>query len=384
VVPFGGTVNEPGRGRRFQRAAREAEVYFRGQTTLDNGLTIGAFIQLEAETSADQIDESYIYFSGSFGRVEYGSMDSVAEQMIYGAPTAIQGHSTLVINQKQFQSGGNSISTVNVGPGFTGYADWEKINYYTPRIAGFQFGMSFTPDTCEENNGTFAAGPTGNGGGSGLGGAAGAITTGLAGPAQIGTVACGGSASGFHQAINSGQQGDVLTLAANFVRKFGDVDVAVAGFYTRGHLEGPTGAAFVNGTLQTDRKDWGFGTSVTWMNFTVGGGWRRDNLGVRSNNTDRTDFSLGLRYTTGPWRFGVEYGRAEQGQGIAGAGQPISTNARAGSDTSEVFTAGVDYTMGPGVRFYTGIQYFNVVDNYHNPFNENDGVIFLLGTRLDF
>lgn len=384
AVPFGGNVNEPARGRRFQRVNREAEIYFRGQTTLDNGLTVGAFVQMEAETSADLIDESYIYFSGSFGRVEYGSMDSVAEQMYYGAPAAIQGMSTIVNNTKQHQTGGNSQSTVNVGPSFSGYADWEKVNYYTPRIAGFQFGISYAPDTCEEQNGTFAVGGSGLGGAGGLG-PTGAVTGGLGvNPGQVGTVACTGSYGGFTTATNSGQQGDVAVLGANFVRKFGPVDFNAMAFYQKGHLEGATGAGTANGTLLTDRKNIGFGMNVAYMGFTLGGGWNHDNLGVRSNNTDRSAFNVGLRYRTGPWQFGVEYGRAEQGQGIAGAGVPAAAGTRAGDDSLENFNVGIDYTMGPGIRFYGGLQYFNVDDNFGNPANENNGVIVVLGTRLDF
>src|ERR1700753_4113173 len=55
-----------------------SEVHFKGETTLDNGLTVGAHIELEGEsnpttTGHGQIDESYIYWSGGFGKVQVGS-----------------------------------------------------------------------------------------------------------------------------------------------------------------------------------------------------------------------------------------------------------------------------------------------------------------------
>src|ERR1041385_8136088 len=37
----------------------DGEVWFSGEITLDNGLTVGAQVVLEAENSDDQIDESY-------------------------------------------------------------------------------------------------------------------------------------------------------------------------------------------------------------------------------------------------------------------------------------------------------------------------------------
>lgn len=374
VTPFGGLVNEPARGRKFQGIAREAEVYFRGQTTLDNGLTVGAYIQLEAETCGDQIDESYIYFSGSFGRVEYGSMDGVAFQMGYGAPAAVQGRSTYIINKREWNTGGNSITSVNTAAAQSaGAQDAEKINYYTPRIAGFQFGLSYTPDNCEATNAN--------------GGAANPVFGGLAAAAGAGTLGCGGAPQA---ANNSLQTSDIIDLSVNFVRTLFGVDLATNFFWTKGSLEGPTGPGSVNnaglgiGRGFTDRKEIGFGVNLSYMGFTLGGGYRRDNLSSRSHNTDRTDYAVGLRYKTGPWQFGADYGRAEQGQGIAPAGVQVAAGTNAGDDSHERFAAGVDYTMGPGIRFYGGVMYFNLDDNFRNPANENDGVYVILGTRLDF
>ena len=395
TVPFGGLVNEVGRGRRYQRVNNEREVYFRGQTTLDNGLTVGAFIQLEGSTSQDQIDESYIYFSGSFGRVEWGSMDGVSFQMGYGAPCAIQGHCTQIYNMRQFQVGGNTIGSIATQAAMSGGApDAEKMNYYTPRIAGFQFGLSFTPKNCEENNIAvpavgFSSQPTG------------ALTQGLGNVTGASpTVACGGSYGGFTSAQDATVQSEILDLSANFVRKFGPVDIASNVFYAKGHLEAPTGVGTVNSTNRTDENEKGFGLNVSWMNFTLGGAFRRDTMGFRSNNTDRTDYGIGLRYTLGPWRFGVEWAETERGRGIIGAAAPSQATApgggitgasgvgaagtRAGTDKLQNFDAGVDYTMGPGIRFYGGVQYFNLKDAFHNPANENEGVVVILGTRLDF
>ena len=47
---------------------QNAEIFFKPTLTLDNGIKIGVDIQLEANTSGDQIDESYITISGDFGK----------------------------------------------------------------------------------------------------------------------------------------------------------------------------------------------------------------------------------------------------------------------------------------------------------------------------
>jgi predicted porin len=301
-------------------------------------------------------------------------MDGVAFQMGYGAPAAIQGRSTYIINKREHAIGGNSIGSVNTAATQSaGGQDAEKINYYTPRIAGFQFGVSYTPDNCEANNanGTSAT----------------PVFGGLATTAGAGTLACAGAPQ---LANNQTQHSDIIDLSVNFVRTLFGIDLATNFFWTKGNLEGATGPGTLNNAGRgvgggfTDRKEIGFGVNLSYMGFTLGGGWRRDNLGSLSNNTDRHDYAVGLRYRTGPWQFGVDYGRAEQGQGIAGAGVQVAAGTNAGDDTHERFAAGVDYTMGPGVRFYGGVMYFNLDDNFRNPANENDGVYVILGTRLDF
>ena len=65
---------------------REAEVHFLGETKLDNGLIVGAQVELEAETCADQIDESYLWFQGNWGRLLLGSTNSAAYKLSVGAP----------------------------------------------------------------------------------------------------------------------------------------------------------------------------------------------------------------------------------------------------------------------------------------------------------
>ena len=67
----------------------EGEVFFTGSTTLDNGLTFGVNIQLEARATSDQVDETYMYVDGSFGRILFGSENSASYLMHYGAPSPV-------------------------------------------------------------------------------------------------------------------------------------------------------------------------------------------------------------------------------------------------------------------------------------------------------
>src|SRR5690348_8186303 len=49
--------DDPGAHTRDIVFRQDVEVHFKGETTLDNGLTVGARIELEGQQSNDQIDE---------------------------------------------------------------------------------------------------------------------------------------------------------------------------------------------------------------------------------------------------------------------------------------------------------------------------------------
>jgi hypothetical protein len=66
---------EPGNDTATDGFFSDSEIYFRGSTVLDNGLEVGARVELEGEDDSDQIDEAWIFFSGGFGEIHIGSED---------------------------------------------------------------------------------------------------------------------------------------------------------------------------------------------------------------------------------------------------------------------------------------------------------------------
>ena len=77
---------EPGNERNTDGVFSDAEIFFTGSTVLDNGLEVGARVELEGEDDdgvdfdnetddGDQIDEAWIYYSGGFGEIRIGSDD---------------------------------------------------------------------------------------------------------------------------------------------------------------------------------------------------------------------------------------------------------------------------------------------------------------------
>ncbi|HZD26733.1 MAG TPA: porin [Alphaproteobacteria bacterium] len=319
---------EAAAGRANHKIAEEAEIHFSGETVLDNGLEIGIQVELEAESCTDQMDDSYIWFEGGFGRLQVGAADPVSDAMYYGAPEPIAGVG-LSTPDDVFSTLSNSVATPATITNISGNA--EKFSYFTPRIAGIQLGLSYTPNNCKE--GTIAG-------------------------------ACGGSYAGM-PAQAAGDQTKITELAANYTGELAGTDVALYGAYGRGELEGPAPGS-------RDQVQWGLGAEVGYAGFTVGAAYRNDNQGTSGANTDRRDWAVGVSYGLDDWTLGVEYvdSTAEEGAGL-------------GEDETTGWQFGGTYALGPGVTLTGGITTWKVRDNLHDPASENDSVELIAGTIIE-
>ena len=139
----------------------DAEIYFQGSMESDAGLKFTVHVQLEANNEAHsdpsgddtEIDESYARISGAFGDLELGQRDPVHARMHYATGDAGVGL--------------NAGDTGNWIPGaYLETAGWLgsvagdnlNVSYITPRVNGVQVGMSYGPDSRNENAPTGAPG----------------------------------------------------------------------------------------------------------------------------------------------------------------------------------------------------------------------------------
>jgi predicted porin len=241
---------------------QEGEIHFKGETTLDNGLTVGFQAQLEAITAGDQMDETYLYFEGSWGRLVMGSENSAPYLMQYTAPSAGLGVNSPNVGPY------NAISAAGTSTLLNATSDANKVTYFTPRFSGFQLGASYTPniDSRGGNNQTF----------------------------------------GLNETDEAGEFDNFFAGGANFVESFGGVDVAVAGGIEYGMAE-DSGDDFVG---------YSGGLNVGFSGFTVGGSvLYSDN--VIGANDGQLVWDVGATYGAGPWEIGVTYlnGETETGGG---------------------------------------------------------------------
>lgn len=333
----------------------EGEVHFVGETTLDNGIKIGVNIQLEAYTSSDQIDEHYVYVQGGFGRIVAGAENSAAYLMHYSAPSPTGGD--FGADSPQFVPFRSPSNNATGGSVFTFMAltsDANKITYYTPRFApGFQFGISYAPDD-DAPTGT----QTRNGAGNCRGGCAFDAGNGISDNDQ----------TNHHHFIEAG---------ANFVRSINGVDLAFDVGFGTGFVEKQNRDTQDRQLKQRYSASAGF--NVGYAGWTFGAGFLWDNQGTQGPN-NRYDMTAGVTYGAGPWLVGVDAGYtiAQDGRRLVG-----SRYVRQGNDTLLYLEVGGSYTLGPGIKAFSAINYAKFGGN-DTATEESTGVAWSTGLQLSF
>ena len=336
----------------------DGEVHFKGKTTLDNGITFGVQIELEAFQSGDQIDENYAFIEGSFGRLIIGGENTVGYMMQYAAPsvgapinsgwvtafippavgttmnTAAMGTVTTtaittmgaVVTMTAMTTGTTTMTATSTTgfrtPGISTYVDLmnddHALNYYSPRFSGFQVGVSYVPAA------------TVNGEGKNF-------------PVY---------------ADKNTEVHDLVAVGANYVQSFDGFDIALAGGYRR--AEDDTG--------NKDPEQWSAGINLGMAGFTIGGSIAIEDSDRRF---DGTAFDVGASYGTGPWAVGVQYFASE----VEGA---VNDGAE---DEFQAAKAGVSYAVGPGITASATLMW---AEWDGEAGNDADGVAGVFGFKMGF
>lgn len=242
---------------------QDSEIHFLPSVTLDNGLKIGADIQIEGNTGSDQIDESYMFIKGSFGEVLLGSENSAGFKMTVVAPdvTFLEVNSGSLTAFIPFSG---SFGGVSVGNDFfrgtlgttllevSRNNDAQRFTYFTPRFSGFQAGVSYARDGRQDDN------------------------------TQVDT----------DQELH-----DIFDVGANYTNTFGDFSVAVSGRYGNG-----------DDNVGSNSQVWAAGLNLGYAGFTIGGSYG-EQTGAGIMNGDIWD--AGISYETGPWGFSFTYQNGE-------------------------------------------------------------------------
>ncbi len=292
--------------------ARNVDIVASG--TLDNGLVAGAALKVQLDndeaatgTSNATFSEVYAFLEGGFGRVELGATDGAAFKMHYSSPWFVPGNGVDSPNIYNMNNGGASFSSSTST--FSLIAeDSNKISYFTPRLAGFQLGASFTPDAGVND-------PTANGFGL--------------------------------SATNSATE-DVTEIALNYAGEFGGVSLGADVFYVTGESAAPAPT--------DDPEEMGVGASLGWGGFTLGGAYKQsENITPTTQGNTIAGVTLGAE--TDAWTVGLAYGSGPWTVGAAYFDSQSETTAGVNAGENSFLQVGGGYSLGAGVDVGLDVQF---------------------------
>jgi len=288
-----------GSGVRNVDILRQTEVHFDGKTTLDNGLTVGAHIEGRVDVGDDfAVDETYVFFSGDWGRVNFGATHGTPYILQVVAPAAdsnIDGRLQM-FNPVNFTAAGLSSTAI----GETDYdhdvsAKSDKVSYISPMFSGFQAGISYTPEVGDASRST------------------------------------SGNASDVDDTTASS---DVWDMAVRYENEAEGFTYRIGAGYTHAQVE--TGTA-------DDRDAWNIGADFDIGNFGVGVVYMNDDLGDADDEAEY--WVVGADYKMGSVVYGASYYNKEDDV----------------NDVDyDRYSLGATYKYGPGMDFRASVGFHDI------------------------
>lgn len=312
-----------GQGAKKVDLLRTTEIHFDGKTKLNNGLTVGVHMEGQVDGGDDFfVDESYIFFSNTWGKVNLGRTYGTPYILQVVAPAAdsnIDGRLQLVnpINLAAQFTGALAAATYETDYDQDISAKVDKISYISPLFSGLQVGVTYTPD----GSGT-SRGLTGN--------------------------ATDNDAS---------QRSNIWEGAVRFEHKVSDTfDFALGAGYSHAPAEVTT-ATF------KDRDAWNVGADFNIGKFGIGAAYHVDDTGAASG--DMKYSVIGADYTVGKLVYGTSY---------------YNKNDDVNNADINRYSAGITYKVIPGLSFRGSAHYYDI-EQGATDFN---ATAFLLGTDIKF
>ena len=360
---------------------RDNEVHFTGQTTLDNGLTVGVHNEIklggEAVSSSASAgtfggqkhdlfnlpgddptltDETYAYFQGEWGRVNLGSEDGAAYLLQVAAPSADSNIDGLRVYIQGFDTAtwvgalaGTSPLNIPLGYDNADFRQSERFTYLTPKWNGFQAGASYAAVPGMQNpfGGTFGQPVNG-----------------------LGTVA-----------VNTpGTFRDLYEASARWDGEFSGFGISAGGGFS-GAEKADTVTAGQLGSKNLET--WDGGLNFTWQQFSLGGAYRWSNTGTASdaNNSSPSAriWDVGLGWDNGPWHAGASY-FDDKFDGNAYGLSPLAAGTEL---TLRRETIGGGYTFGPGMTFRGSVALLQADDHVVGE-SHPDQTQVTVGTDINF
>jgi predicted porin len=300
--------------------------------TLDNGITVGTRIELEAEEDDDQIDAAYVYFKGGFGDIRIGSQGQAADSMMMLPP----GSST---NFGPYSPATNSSNINTSGFDPSGVSKPQSIVYYSPTWSGFSFGVSYAPEGSFETQSD-------------------------------------GAADTFHPSRAGGDLGHNMELGLHYDYEGDGWGLALGGSLAyAGDIEEHGNA---------DRTAFNVGANLSFGGLSVGTAFamtdaERFTSDSESNSADSWAVGAGLSYNVDAWTVGAGWALMHREDAAGG------TDTNQELDVQRLGITG-SYAMGPGIDLDAGLIYSftSDADDSLDAQDDYDSLEFSIGSSITF
>ncbi|NKD44589.1 porin [Haematospirillum jordaniae] len=316
------------------------ELHFKAKSTLDNGLTVGFKVEMEAggkDPSGKVVDEYHISLGGAFGTIIAGADDNALAAIANRAPhmggrllgaglsdgDMVEG--LWILKPKSLAavdtaSTPTAVTIEGAAGGYTTYVDTngdsESISYLTPAIAGFTLGATYVPDAKQGRN--KADQPFGK------------------------------------------NTLDAYGVGLAYAGKFGDLGVnADIGWLTGDHPDADS------------HNEYQAGLHLSYGGFMIGGGYRLIDqdystatgtpaaTSTKVVTSDADAWEVGVGYKSGPYGIALGYTETsiDKKRNITTTTPVIASTASSGKDKTRIVQLTSEYTMGPGVMLVGGLGY---------------------------
>jgi outer membrane protein OmpU len=329
------SAGELGDDRNAVGVGTDAEIYFVGSVTLDNGITVGARFDLEGgDEDDDQIDQAYAYFKGGFGDIRIGSQAGAAGNM-YMLPPG----STANFGPYSPNTSGAAFSPAFFDPEgtLTNQDKSQKLAYYSPIWAGFSFGLSFTPNDNEKgyNNGDNAD-------------------------------------SQWRADSAAGDSDNNVGLGLHYDLEGDGWGLALGG---AAYWEGDSQDADQNGGNADEQAGYNVGANLSFGGLTVGAAFTFLDDGAGTKGDDLWVVGVGGSYEIDAWTVGLGWAHANSESGAVDDDDNIVDRyALTGS-----------YAMGPGIDLDAAIAYTRIESaNENDGFDDYDALEVSVGSSIKF
>ncbi len=311
---------------------RDTEIHFSGETTTDNGLTLGFHYELDMGAEGSQIDingdgdfldageitaggnttdEAYMYVSSGWGRFNFGSEDGAAYLLQVAAPSADSN----VDGMRVYIQALNFVG--DLGYDHADFGNTDRLTYLTPKWNGFQAGLSYAP--------------------------------------EVGQNAIGNNVAGMAFSDNLNDFEDLWEAAARWDGEFEGFGISFGAGYSDSDVEANTAGAIPVGEVADGIETWNVGLNVAFNGFSVGSVYTEtsteagDGAPAGDVETEVQTWVVGLGYDNGPYHLGATY---------------LDRDTEIGAADLEVerFAVGAGYTYGPGATFRGAVAFGDTDD----------------------